>query len=64
MSELMRLADVTRRVDLSKRSIYYLIKKGDFPRPIRVGSRAVRWLRNEIEDWLLSRPRGAGVQVQ
>jgi prophage regulatory protein len=28
---------------------------GNFPKPIRIGSRAVGWRRSEIEAWLKSR---------
>jgi Prophage CP4-57 regulatory protein (AlpA) len=41
---------VSNRVTLSRR-----IKRGEFPAPIRVGSRNVAWLQSEIDAWEASR---------
>ncbi|MDE0236527.1 MAG: AlpA family transcriptional regulator [bacterium] len=45
---------------LSTSSIYRLMSDGLFPKPIRVGRRAVRWYASEIDAWLASRPRATG----
>ena len=45
-------------VGASKSTIYSLIKRDGFPKPIRLGSRAVRWYEAEIVAWLDARPRG------
>lgn len=37
-------------------SIYRDMEVGAFPRPIRIGSRSIRWMRSTIEAWLASRP--------
>ena len=37
--------------------IYALIAEGLFPRPLQVGRRAVRWIEQEVQEWLSSRPR-------
>ena len=31
------------------------IKQGDFPRPVKLGPRAVAWLDSEVEEWMYSR---------
>ena len=36
----------------SKSAIYADIKNGDFPKPIKIGSRQVRWRLSEILAWL------------
>ena len=38
-------------------SIYALVAEGLFPRPLQVGRRAVRWIEQEVQEWLSSRPR-------
>ena len=58
MSELLRLPDVISTTQLSKASVYRLIIEAGFPRPLRVGLKAVRWRRDEVEAWLASRERG------
>ena len=32
-----------------------------FPKPIRIGSRAVRWVEQEVLDFIASRPRAAQI---
>jgi prophage regulatory protein len=49
---IIRRKTVQDRTGLSRSTIYLRIKKGTFPKPINLGSRAVGWLENEIEDWL------------
>ena len=40
------------------RSTLYQALKDDFPKPIRVGKRSVRWFEDEIAAWMESRERG------
>jgi predicted DNA-binding transcriptional regulator AlpA len=47
---LVSLGYVSNRVSLSRR-----IKRGEFPAPIRVGSRNVAWLKSEIDAWEYAR---------
>ena len=39
-------------IGISKRMLHYLRKREDFPKPIVLGPRAVRWRRQEIETWV------------
>lgn len=52
---LLRLPDVRARTGLSRASIYAAIKRGDFPRPIALGTRAVAWPASEVEQWVQAR---------
>jgi prophage regulatory protein len=56
--ELLRLGAVTGRTGLSRSSIYYLIGKGEFPRPVYVGARAVAWVSEESDEWIKARIQG------
>lgn len=51
---------VERMTGLSKSTLYRLIKKGEFPQPLRMTRKAVRWRREEINEWLSHRPRAGG----
>lgn len=42
----LRLPDVKALTGLSKTSLYSLIREQDFPAPIRLGPRAVAWVRS------------------
>lgn len=41
---------------LSRSTIYDLMAKGVFPRPVRLTKKAVAWPESAIADWLAKRP--------
>jgi len=47
----LRISDLTKQVGLCRSSIYNFIRKSDFPRPVRIGSRSSRWRLSEVEKW-------------
>ena len=53
---LLRCLEVQGITGMSRSSIYRLMGEGEFPRPVRVGSTAVRWRASDITGWLESRP--------
>ena len=59
--ELMTRPDVEALLGLSRASIYRLMRGGHLPEPIRIGLRAVRWRRSEIEAYLAGCPRATGL---
>ena len=52
---ILKLKEVLNRTGLGKTSLYALIKNADFPKQIPLGSRAVGWLENEVDRWILNR---------
>jgi len=52
---ILRRKQVESRTGLSRSTIYLRIQNGTFPKQINLGARAVGWLENEIEAWLISR---------
>ena len=60
MNRFLRRREVEQMVGLSRTSIYRLMDSGNFPHPIRVGPRAVRWRLRDIEEWMLERPFTTG----
>ena len=60
MSNLLTRREVESRFGISKTTIYRLMRSGEFPEPVRVGVRAVRWPEAEIAEWLKGRPRSQG----
>ena len=54
-TRLLRREEVESRVGLSRSSIYAAMARGAFPRPLRIGQRAVRWSEADIERWLATR---------
>ena len=57
---LLRRSEVESRTGFSRTSIYRLMRAGQFPEPLKVGPRAVRWRESEILKWLAERPRARG----
>jgi prophage regulatory protein len=55
MTRLLKRPDVERMVCLSRSTIYQLVSEGRFPRPIKIGDKAVAWRLSDIEDWIASR---------
>ena len=49
---ILRRPQVEKRTGLTKSGISFLIREGDFPRPVRLGKRAVGWIESEITTWL------------
>lgn len=52
MGSLWRLPTVETQTGLSKSEIYRRIKLGTFPKPLKLGSRAVAWPSTSIESWV------------
>jgi prophage regulatory protein len=52
----LRRPAVEATTGLSRSSIYAMMDAGDFPRPIRIGRRAVAWPESSILAWLAERP--------
>ena len=55
-SEFLRRNAVEAMTGLSRSGIYDLMEKNNFPRPVRVGKKAVRWKSEEVRRWMDSRP--------
>ncbi|WP_420380726.1 helix-turn-helix transcriptional regulator [Marivita sp.] len=62
MDRNLRRQEVETATGLSRSSIYAMMDAGDFPRPIRIGKRAVAWPQSAIEAWLANRPTSNGAQ--
>jgi prophage regulatory protein len=51
---LWRLPTVETQTGLSKSEIYRRIKLGTFPKPLKLGARAVAWSAVSVESWIKS----------
>ena len=52
MKQIIKLSEVKGVVPLSTASIYRLIKKGEFPKQIKLSERSSGWILEEVEQWL------------
>jgi len=53
--KVLRLPVVMNRVGLGSSFIYLLIQRGEFPKPIKIGARAVAWIEPEVDVWIEER---------
>jgi prophage regulatory protein len=58
MQSFLRISEVAGVTSMSRSAIYEMIKGNNFPRPRRLGKRAVGWLSKDIQNWIESRPQG------
>ena len=49
---ILRRRDVEQRCGLARSTIYQLMSEGKFPRPVKLGKRAVGWRESDIAEWL------------
>ncbi len=56
----IRLKEVKQQISLGRTAIYEKIKTGEFPKPYKLGARAVGFLASEIDDWIETRLQSAG----
>ncbi len=50
-----KLEDVIKMTGLSRSSIYFRMRDNEFPQPIKIGKRAIRWTHNDIIKWINGR---------
>ena len=53
---LLRIEDVLAIVGVSRSTLYVMMARNRFPRPVRVHERCVRWRESEVLEWVASRP--------
>jgi prophage regulatory protein len=50
--DLLTAREVAARLSISQRTIYRLMKRKQFPRPVRLGTRHVRWKASDVQRYL------------
>ena len=61
---LLDIHEVRARVSLGTSTIYRMMEAGTFPASVSLAPRTVRWLKSEIDTWIIEkaaarRPNGA-----
>lgn len=54
-ARILRRPDVEQRTGLKRAAIYAKMREGNFPKPIKLGERAVGWIEHEVEEWIAAR---------
>ncbi|XAT57650.1 AlpA family phage regulatory protein [Rhodobacteraceae bacterium IMCC1335] len=50
--QIFRRRQLEEQLGLTRSSIYKMMENGEFPRPIKLGRRAVGWRADEVANWL------------
>lgn len=56
---LLRLPQVEHLTGLRRAHIYGLARRGEFPAPIKIGTRASAWRESQVSAWIDDRIRAA-----
>ena len=56
ISRLLTNEEVRLLVPLCRSTLHLAVKCGEFPSPIRVGSRRLAWRSEDVQRWIDSRP--------
>lgn len=57
-TRIVRRRGLQTLTSLSPATLYRLISRGEFPRPIRLSSQAVGWDINDVQAWIETRKAG------
>jgi prophage regulatory protein len=53
--KVIRRREVEARIGLACSTIYAMMADDKFPRPLKIGRRAVGWIEEDIDKWLSDR---------
>ena len=56
-NRFLRRPEVEKLTGLSRGTIYAKMNEGTFPRPRRIGRRAVAWPESEVAHWISIQPK-------
>lgn len=57
-NKLILVSDLRQLTRLSKTTIYREIRRGAFPKPLRLARNRIAWKQTEVLNWIASLPRG------
>lgn len=64
----LRMPSVVKKTGIPRASVYEMMERGEFPKPVRLSPRAVAWIESEIEAWqrgrVAERNGGASAEVR
>lgn len=57
---IYRVKDLTKMLNVSAMTLWRWERSGRFPKRIQLGPNSVGWLVDDVQAWLMNRPRGVG----
>lgn len=56
---LLRARQVLEKIGISRAHLYDLIRRGEFPPPVKLGARTSVWPLSTVESWISARVQAA-----
>ena len=56
-SRLLTKQQLRELIPLAYSTIWHLMRRGEFPKALRIGRQRVAWREDEVREWIASRPR-------
>ena len=53
--KLIKLKQVMDCTGLARSTVYKFMADGQFPKPVKLGSKMVAWVESEIQEWIKQR---------
>lgn len=50
--QVLKRPVVSELTGLPRSTLYALIKRNLFPKPVKIGNRSVAWVKSEVEAWI------------
>lgn len=60
INRILRIDDVIAMTGLGRTTIYGMLKHGTFPKPVKLGARAVGWREADVGAWIDGLPESQG----
>jgi excisionase family DNA binding protein len=64
MKDLLTATEVAEWLGIRRPRVYALMRLAAFPKPISLHGKTIRWRREEVQQWLDSRPRSGDEETQ
>lgn len=63
--QVIRHAQVCRKLQISSAKLFDMCAKGQFPKPFQLvpGGRAVGWIERDVDGWILQRKEASGQEA-
>ena len=59
MTKFLRMPAVLERTGLSRSTVYDMMDRGEFPRPVKIGVRAIAWPIERVDQWMAEKAEAA-----
>jgi len=51
LPQILRRRDIEKQFGISRAGIYAMMAEGRFPKPVKLGERAVGWREEDLQNW-------------